>query len=937
MCYTLENGGNKMSFKSLNLAVKQGIILFFIFALNLFSQDNKPQVITNDYTELKVYFEQLLQNSKHNGGGEDNNWIHRWLWNNRFNFTPDGNFVLQEIDPAVLIKEQQKKNSNNSTLSESGWVPVGPIAFPPTYEPRSCYAMGRVNCIAFHPKNANIFWIGTPNGGIWKTLDAGKTWMPLGDNLTTPCINHIAVDPKNPDILYAATGDFDGSSSGINNEGIVKSTDGGMTWTVTSLVTEKNFKYSLLKKVIINPENTNILVTAGRNGIWKSTDAGENWLFVCDSLVTDLEMNPSDTRVLYAAMGRQGNRGSAGILSTSSFGDKWYEMKTGIPPKGNISRMDIAVSQANPRYLYVINVNSNNNGLHSFYQSTNAGNNWILKYEVDSNDNVLGAWGGDQSDRGGQGWYDLALIADPFNKEKVYAGGINIWMTENGGSDWEQASFWIYVFGESLHADQHYAAYNPMDKCIYFCNDGGVYRTKEIKPGSKKWIIDWIDKYTENIKSGSPDFKYPTVWENLNDGLAITEFYRMSLCRNKSNILAGGSQDNSCFYYNEGEWLNYIPNYDGMETMIDNDNPDIFYGVWQNGGLCKTTDGGRTLKYRLADTIDKVENGNWVTPVAMDPLNSEVIYIGYRNLWRSLNGGEQWEKVLDFDSQPDTTKSTRSLSIIKTSNNNSDYISVFKENGSYKDSTGKQRRANGELWITEDGCQTWKKSTNGLPLDSVNIVSIDYDNQDPKKMWVACYSSYKNVNTYQTTDAGETWTDISKPLPSSILINCIVHQPESQADMLYIGTNRGVYYTDGNMAEWLPYNENLPNTKVTDLEIQTSTNELFAATYGRGVWKTNTLPNKVEENAATKAEITVYPNPTPGEFNLNISYAEPLANNDLRLRISDIIGRPVYEESIFADSNPIIKSIKPNLQSGVYFVQVMINGRNYSARLVVGR
>lgn len=801
--------------------------------------------------------------------------------------------------------------------------------------------MGRINCIAFHPKDSLVFWIGTPNGGIWKTVDGGKSWIPQTDYLATPCISHIAVDPKNPDILYAATGDFDGGSSGINNQGIIKSIDGGTNWEVTSLLTEKAFNYSLLKKVIINPENTDIIVTAGRNGIWKSTDAGGSWLHVCDSLITDMEINHGDTRALYAAMGRSGNTGSAGVLATKDFGDTWYEMKTGIEPKANISRMDVAVSPADPRYLYLLNVNRSTNGLHSFYQSTNVGQTWILKYEADSSDNFLGAWGGDMNDRGGQGWYDLALIADPKDRNKVYAGGINIWMTENGGSDWEQVSFWIYVFGESTHADQHFAAYNPADKSFYWCNDGGIYRTKEIKPGSKTWVREWIDKHEENIKPGAPDVKFPTVWENLNDGLAITEFYKMSLCRNRNNILAGGSQDNSCFYYNDGSWLNYIPNYDGMETMIDNDNPDIFYGVWQNGGLCKTTDGGKTIIKWLSDTIDKTENGNWVTPIGMDPANSEVIYIGFRNLWRSANGGSQWEKVLDFNAMADTVRNTRSLNIIKVAPSDGNWIAAFKEAGSFQDTAKVWRRADGELWITADGCKTWKKSTDGLQLDSMNITDITFDALNPLNLWAATRPDWnftKRTTTIVSTDGGESWEDITKPLPSSITINCIAHQQGSAANTLYIGTNRGVFFTTDNMDEWAPFGENLPNTRVTDIEIQAATNEIFASTYGRGIWKTNALPTKVNESGEVIAgEISIYPNPCAGNFVLSINKGLSANGTIIPLRISDITGRTVYEDFLKAESGRITKSIDANLRNGIYFVQALIGGRSYSARLAVGR
>ncbi len=888
------------------------------------------------YFTMESLFKNVLQHST-NRAGEDNNWIHRWLWNHRMDYNPDGSFKYYSLDMKDCINKINKSREDR-LLSETGWVPVGPIEMPPTYEPRSCYSMGRINCVAFHPTVAGTFWIGTPGGGIWKTIDDGKTWLPQGDFLSTLAVSDIAVDPKNPDILYAATGDMDGESAVRSSKahGVIKSTDGGTTWNLTNLVNDGTYLNSLLKKVIINPLNTNKIIVAGSLGIWRTQDAGDSWEYICDSTITDLEIDPKNPRNIYASMVQLSGTYAAGILKSTNFGDTWTLLNTGMP-SGAVSRLDVAVSPADNNYIYAIAVKSNTSGLHSFYRSTNGGDTWTAKELTDSTDNMLGSWGGDKTDKGGQGWYDLVLLADPKNKDKVYTGGINIWMTENGGTDWDMVSFWVYCFGASTHADQHYAAYNPVDGHFYWCNDGGVYRTKTLLTGSKQWIREWMDKSAEDAKPGHPDFKFPTEWENLSSGLAITEFYKMSMCRNQNNVLAAGSQDNSCFYYNSGDWLNYIPNYDGMETMIDNDNPDIFYGVWQNGGLCKTTDGGKTLYTGLADTIRKTESGKWVTPVGMDPIHSETIYIGFKNLWRSQNGGFLWEKVLDFQTLTDTVLNKNSLSVIKISAVNGDYMAVYKDYGWYRDSTGQWKITPGELWLTEDGCKSWKKSADGLPLDAANIISIEYDDKDPKNIWAAIYSYNSTINTFLTTDGGESWANVSRTMPASVQINAIVHQPGSLENTLYAGTNYGVYFTNDSMQSWQPYGSNLPNAIVKDLEIQFSTRELYAATYGRGVWKTNIMPDAVSDAADNKTSISIYPNPSQGRFTLTVDSPSATGKNGILVTIVDVTGRKVYEEKLSAESFPANVSIDTNLGSGVYFVRLFMEGKSYSARLLINR
>lgn len=899
---------------------------FFLFVFIIIYNIGIAQQSNDNYFQIKEHYKQLLNISDTNQRVARNNWLHRWLWNNQYEFDRNGNFEFTNYN-YLNFKQNQHK-----ILSEYNWTPIGPIDIPPTYEPRSCYSMGRVNCIAFHPTNKNVFWIGTPGGGIWKTVDYGKSWIPVSDYLGSLAISHIAVNPNNPDSIWAATGDFDtsGLTSG-NTIGVILSTDGGNSWETTSLIKEPSFGASTLRKIIIHPQTTNQLLVAGRRGIWKTVDAGATWKKVCDSIITDIEINPKQPNIIFAAMGQLYNNGTAGILRSNDFGDTWQVLETGIPPKGEISRLEIELAPTYPDYIYAIGVNSRTNGFHSIYCSTDGGNSWTMQSSLDTTNNILGAWGGDASDKYGQGSYDLAMIVDQNDKNTIYVGGINIWMSQTMGRKWDIGSFWIYVFGESIHADHHWVEFNPLDNYYYWCNDGGVYRTKKIYPGDKQWIIDWIDKYDENIKPGAPSVKFQTKWENLNNGLAITEFYRLTLRKNDNYVLAGGSQDNSCYYFNNGKWLNYIPNYDGMETMIDHNDPNIFYGVWQNGGLCKTTDGGKTIRTRLNAQIP--EHGRWITPVAMDPENSNHIYMGFRNLWESFDGGETWQKAIDFAELAPNSMNTSTLSITQFHRDNGKFMSVYRPSSYYQDSTKTWIRVPGELWITSDGGKSWKLSKNNLPLDSIDIVSIDYEKYDTNSIYVAFNTSLNKINLYHSYDGGDSWQDISKPLPPGIRLNVIkVCEPIANYidNLIYAGTNKGVYYTHEKYNEWIPFSDDLPITIVNDLEIQISTRELFAATYGRGVWKTN-LVKVVSVYNAKESPLNLYPNPTKGKLYLEIPENIDLNNKEVKISIINVLGFEVYQST----ENGVGKfELNHNLPPGTYYVLIQIGQTQYNGKII---
>ncbi len=914
---------------------KTGIINFFIMSILLislseesFSQIDKKQ----NYNEAKKYYESNLQDINPDRK-KGNKWFYRWLWDNRFDIKPDGSLnVLPNFTgfDNLINKDNDRLQSNNS------WIPLGPDTDVPTYEYRSGHGLGRVNCVGFHPTDPDVLWVGTPGGGVWKTENSGQSWSPLSDYLPTLAVSHIAVDPVNPEILYFCSGDYDtgGMSSGAAM-GVYKSIDGGNSWVKTSLSSIESFKNSMLRKLIINPENTDELITAGTLGIWKSIDAGEIWYPINDSLITDMEIDPSNSNILYAAMGTKWNAyGSAGILKSTDFGDTWTELNTGIPPKNAVSRMKIAVAPSNPNFIYALNVHTQTSGLHSIYMSSDAGNTWQLKSERDSIPNILGAYNGDKNDQRGQGTYDLTLLVDPLDEKKIYTGGINIWMSEDEGKSFEIVSLWINVFGKSIHADHHFSAYNPLNKYIYFCNDGGIYRSKSIKPGKASWITDYIDRVAEDIKPGSPDtLKFPTVWENISPGLNITEFYRLNISKNNPGYVSGGAQDNSCYFNPNSTWINYMANWDGMETMINYDNPDIIYGIWQNGGLCRSDDGGRTVIKGVADTIRNLgERGLWITPSAMDPINPAHIYIGYRNVWKSSNHGNNWTKILDFDSKLFDTVNFNSISILRTSYSHSGYVAVYKSIAwDYEN----QKNIPAELWLTKNSGETWFKSVNNLPLDSMIISSLEFDNNNPDKLWAAVYTTSAELNLFVSDDFGQSWVNTSKILPSGVAILSIVRDPASDRNIIYAGTNKGVLYTDDSLDTWLPYMENLPIVKVNELEIQPQTGELYAATYGRGIWKTATISSVKDNKLNENLRFEIYPNPVKNRLNLKFGNNSDFANLPVQISIIDIAGRIVYNNNSHTISDNSDLSLDVNFLPGVYFITLKGSGMNYSQKFII--
>jgi len=871
-----------------------------------------------------------------------------WFYGQRVDengFMPSSKELWENYRRQVITAKAYRSNPSN-------WVAMFPDSIPPSPDSTSITGMGRINAITFHPTDVNTFWIGASQGGLWKTTDNGQSWVCLTDDLPLLRVSDVAVDPNNTNVLYLATGDinyvaFNTIGAGRYYQfgmGVLKSIDGGQTWDTTGLSFNlTDGESSLIRKIVVNPNNSNQVLAAGIDGIYLSNDAGVSWTQVSTEMIIDLDVNPQNSSVMYASgfYNPSVPSSKALIMKTVDFGQSWTVLNTGIPQQSSVLRIETAIAPSDTNYIYAITCGTDE-GLYAIYKSIDAGTTWEAVAAHDTTQvtnchteipNLLGWADGGLSgfmpDEGGQGTYDLTLAVDPNDKNRIYSGGVNMWGSADGGVTWDIVSMWMKLFGNSLHADQHFSIFHPITKKFYQTNDGGIEVTDSVKIGSYSYIynhcIDWSAAIAGDYDNAIlPDcYELPTTWQNLTHGLDITEFYRLGGCKTNSQIIVAGAQDNGTFMYNSGSWMNTWSG-DGMEAMIDHYNDSIIYATNYTGTLNKSTDGGNTYTSNITTyIIDTVgESGDWVTPFVMHPINSDIIYAGFQNVWKSTDGGMTWTKISPWSS---SVASLKALAVA----------------GSDPDSTIYASRGN-VLYKTTDGGSNWQSIVNpDFPTYQITYIAVDGSDADNIWLTFAGYDAAKKV--FHSTDGGTTWTNISEGLPN-VAMNCIVHQDSTLFGVhnaIYVGTDVGVYYTNDSIQnsvdKWIFYSNGLPNVVVSELEIQYSAQKIRAATYGRGLWESDLFspsqpPHSVQLADATNLNLKVYPN--PAENNLTIELTSEKLMNHLQATIFNMKGEKVQS---FSDilSGKYRTTVNINkLSSGTYILQIKLNNMLYSKKFL---
>jgi len=772
--------------KTYNFHLKGMLIACFII-LSMSSYSLLPQGVPSNFEPTKYEnfyklqsernkFYEAIPYDERRGFKQFKRWEHFWAPR----VYPTGQFP----DAFDIMNEWQdykklNKDVYNNTLSNS-WRLIGPIDRPTSANPSvRDQGIGRVNIIRWHKDSPNDLWVGAATGGVWRSKDAGKNWskFPFTQFLSLG-VSDIQIAPSNPNVVYVATGDMDGSTAAQNyyGIGIIKTTDQGATWSVTNAAHELEER-KLFGKMFISPTDHNVVVATSNYGMLKTTNGGDSWSVNQNGFFIDMEAMPTNSNILYASTFSYSGIGE--IYKSTDMGNTWRR----VHQISNCIRIAIEVTPANPDLIYAIAVERSTNGFHSFWLSEDQGETWDVNFTKDSGINLMGWQSNGRDLDKGQGHFDLALAVSPLNPRLIFVGGVNIWKSTNSGISWTISAHWYGHNAPLVHADQHDLKFTDDGKILYACHDGGI-------------------DYTTN---GG------TTWLNISDGLSITQYYRIGSTEADPNLIIAGAQDNGTSMFKDGRWIHVLGG-DGMDCAIDPFDANRIYGSLYYGDFRRSTNGGVTFNNMLTRN-ETNENGAWVAPIHLDPQSPNIIYTGYQNVWRSNAYGNSgtWSRLSNFGS----SATLQNIAVAPTDSRVIYASSLIL------------------LYASYDNGATWKTILNS----DLAISDIAVSNLDPNVVYIT-KSGYQRGNKVWKYD-GEKWRNLSGNLPN-VPANTIIYQKNSP-DRIYIGTDIGVFYSDYGSNIWELYGSGLPNLVVNDLNIIHSTNTLRAGTWGRGVWGTSLL------------------------------------------------------------------------------------------------
>ncbi len=692
----------------------------------------------------------------------------RWIHHTEPLVSPSGALPSNEV---IENSGRVYTPPSAASMMNPAWQSLGPVSRPPAGPYAYAGGVGRINKVRVDPNNANVYFGCAPGGGIWKTTDAGSNWNLLYPDATdeVPSIGFtdIAIDHANSNILYAAAGDDDGLDTyGL---GIMKSTDGGITWTQSYAPTQGSFT---MGRILISPTNSNLIMAAARYGLLRSTDAGATWSYATGTAGTrfrDIEFQPGNDNLVYASS-------PSGFWKSSDGGATWSQKALPAEASG-MQRNAICVTPADANRVYMIASASSNSAMLGFFRSNDAGETWSTM--SGTSPNLLG-----YSETGaagnGQGWYDLCVDASHVNADIVIVGGINVWRSTNGGSNWSISGHWLGNGGAAeVHADVHGITYDG-STAIVGC-DGGIYKTTD----------DGVN-YTD-----------------ITNGLSIGQFYQVGVAQDAANLVAGGLQDNGTILMDGSATWTDIRGADGFEVYVMNnsdfDGGELFYGCYQYGAFYRIANGTSFVDIAGSGGTGVNAQGDWETPFEKDPDADGTVYIAKDGVWKSTDFGSNWT----FLGGPGVGN-LENLAISWLDPNR-----IYVSKGS-------------AMYTSSNGGSTFT-AISGLP--GVFISDILIDPTDASRVFVS-QSTFTGTQVHVSTNAGASWTAMDAGLPNAPA-NCLVYRSLS-SDEIYAGTGVGIYKWNGS--SWEDFNVAMPNVEVYDLEIQETENELYAGTYGRGMW-----------------------------------------------------------------------------------------------------
>ncbi len=739
----------------------------------------------------------------------------------------------------VLLSTQAQTNkvSDDGVFSALKMRNIGPA-----------FTSGRIADIAINPLNENIWYVAVGSGGVWKTENAGTTWKPIFDHQNSYSIGCLTIDPNNSETIWVGTGEnVSGRHVGFG-DGVYKSEDGGKTWKNMGLKTSEH-----ISKIIVHPRNPDIIWVAaqgplwnsgGERGVYKSIDGGKHWTKTLGvnawTGATDIALDPTNPDWIYAATWQRhrtvaalldGGPGS-GIYRSKDGGNSWKKMTTGLP-HSNLGKIGIAVSPQHPEVVYAAIETDRRHG--GFYKSTNKGASW----EKQSN-TVSGATGPH---------YYQELYASPHAFNRVYLMDVRIQVSDDGGKTFR------ILKENKKHSDNHVIAFKADDpNYLLVGSDGGIFESFDL---AQNW--------------------------HFIPNLPITQYYKLSLNnREPFYQIFGGTQDNGSHAgpsrtvnrkgITNADWFKTL-GADGYSSAADPLNPDIIYGEFQEGYLFRVDlkTGDQVLIQPQAAPGEPVERYNWDAPIEISPYNPEHLYFASQRLWYSEDRGDSWKAISGDLSRNEERLDLPIMGKKQSWDNAWDVYAMSNYNNITAISVSPTQKGliyvgtdDGLLQITQNGGKDWRKiDVSDLPdvPERAFVNDIKADAFDSNVVYLAV-DAHKLGNfspfLFKSTNQGKTWKSILGNLPKRTIVWRLVQDPVKK-DMLFIGTEFGIYFTLDGGVKWHKM-AGTPNIAFRDLKIQKRENDLVGASFGRGFFVLDDYSALREMNPETmKKEASLFP------------------------------------------------------------------------------
>ena len=715
----------------------------------------------------------------------------RWEWYMEGRLGENGDFVdiNDRIHKEILAKEKSRMTGGTRAV-EGDWKNIGITDSPniPSLPGSGGGGLGRIDRIAFHPTNANIFYVATPAGGVWKTTDGGTTWQAKSDYIASIGISGIVVDKHNPNTLYALTGTADNSTFSFVTQfgyrkacvGVIKSTDGGDTWSSTGVIPGSADTTYYGYNIVQNDYFTDNFVICTTIGVFETVDAGASWFKIKDGLHYDLKYKNAASGSVAYTVDDNGVYYSTTMTSSRS----WTASTYNINPGAN-RRKSIALAPNNNNLVYVLAGGATSNGVFAgLYRSSNSG----VSFTRQSNSPNIFSGNLDGANNSDQASYDNTIAVHPTNNNMIFTGGINIWGSTNAGVTMTPVTKWFETQsgGSGLpyvHADHHMLAFNPLDNKLYACHDGGI---------------------SVSANNG-------TTWTNITKGIDVSQIYHMNSNSTTSYRLLGGLQDNGFKHRKKANGLyQHVSSGDGFDGSFSSDTSTIYGSINQV-----------IRKFNLANTnfVDIAPDNLFYKVVKAHPTNPNIVFCGSTNIWKSTNQGTNWSNE----------GASGSWSLTFAPSNSARMYAA----GSADYNAGGSGRA---LYTSTNTGDTWTPISTGSGFPALSkwqkITDIAVHQTYDDDVYITFGGFTADTKVYFSSNGGSSWFNQTYNLPN-VPINCIA----TANGKVYVGTDIGIYRRNIGASTWVDISDNLPNTIITEILVDQELGNIKVATFGRGVWQ----------------------------------------------------------------------------------------------------